>query len=74
MDSLNKRMKERGVTDSIAYGTIVLFGERGEHWNYFEDGRDLDWWIIRIVLFMSGGYWVPEYELYYTLPLWRNRK
>jgi len=37
---------EVGVVDSICYGIIVLFGERGEDWDYLE--TDLDWWQLRL--------------------------
>lgn len=39
-------MNEVGVLDSIYYGIIVLLGEEGEHWEYYEG--DSEWWELKL--------------------------
>ena len=71
--SLEDRIKEHGAEDSFAYGNVVLFGKHGRHWDYFYDEVDITWWKVQITLFMSGGVYMPDVELSYTLPLWVKR-
>jgi len=35
------------LISNIALGIIVLFGERGTHWDYYK--TDSDWWILNLL-------------------------
>ena len=36
------------LIDTIALGIIVLLGEQGVHWDYFQDTVDDNWWELRL--------------------------